>query len=100
MNDNLIDRIDNILHPVNRQRLDFLVVTPEFAQARFLLGRAREILEAGEELSPKRLEYLCAVEKHMKNIHPHIERLTVEGEEHEVLFITKLPECENTQEEH
>jgi hypothetical protein len=88
----LLDRIENILRPTNTERLDLLMLTKEFTAARFRLRCMQGSLCSGEELTDEQIEYLREVEKHQENIYPHIEILTVGGEEKEVFFITKTPE--------
>lgn len=70
------------------ERLDGLMVTREFATARFRLLTMLKTLDSGKKLSKEQLAYLHGVEKHIKNIHPHIEILQVGGEDVPVAFIT------------
>ena len=84
----IADRITNILHPINGERLWILMCTPEFMAAAFRLHRMLEKLQAGEVLTEEQEGYLCGVEKHLKNIQPHVETMMVNGEEHEVFVPT------------
>lgn len=64
------------------ERLDGLMVTHEFFVARDRLQIMRWMLNEGEKLSKEQKQYVKYVAKHIKNIRPHIEYMTVDGEEH------------------
>ena len=70
-------------------RLEGLMVTREFADAPFRLTIMLKDLEAGKELSFEQNSYLQSLECHIRIIHPHLETLTVNGEDVPVLFITE-----------
>lgn len=78
-------RIQSLL---NDARMDGLSVTPEFATARYSLALMQKCLEDGKDLSLEQIKFLQRLEIHIRNIHPHFENLTVNGEDIPVLFIT------------
>ena len=81
-------RIESLLHDT---RLDWLIVTPGFSNAKYSLTLMLQCLEEYNKLSVGQNEYLERIELHIRNIDPHTETLTINGDSEPVLFITHLP---------
>ena len=62
-------------------RLEWLATTPEFSEAPRKLQYLKEQLILKKKLLSEQKAYVAKVYKHVCNIKPHIELLTVNGEE-------------------
>ena len=69
-------------------RLDWLMLTPEFSCARGRLKNMAHKLSEKETLDDRDIEYLNGIKNHIGNIRPHIEKILVNGEEQDVIFST------------
>lgn len=80
--------LDTVRGLLNDARLDGLMRTPEFREARFRLRNMEKLLLLGEELTKEQKDYLASAQFHIKNIYPHLEILMVNGEYVPVEFTT------------
>ena len=70
------DRIDKLLLD---WRLDYLMGTPEFSQAKSRLLSMQKKAEKGEQIDGDDQEYIKYVEKHIQNIDPQWDYGYIEG---------------------
>ena len=71
------ERITKLL---NDYRLDYLVVTPEFSQARARLLSMQKKAEIGVQIDSDDQEYIEYTEKHIENIDPQWDYGIIEGQ--------------------
>ena len=80
--------IETIKGLLQDERLDYLARTPEFKQVR---GRLLYMQEH-PDLTDEQVFFIGRISAHIKNIHPHIKVITVNGEDVPVEFVTDFHE--------
>ena len=65
--------------------LYYLALTPEFEDVESRI----DLLKNKSSLTSKDIDYIANVRKHLENIDPHYETMTINGEQVEVFCITK-----------
>lgn len=74
------------------RRLDLLMVSPEYENARGKLTSMWDRLCDNEELTEEEITYVENLHRHLNYIIPHCKMGIVDGEECRILYLTSVPD--------